>query len=60
MTGGTLIVPDKIANGLKKDMNALLVRYKPDVNSNEVLKKMIPIGLDKNTRIQIRRKEHNV
>ena len=44
---GTLIVPDKIANGLKKDMNALLVRYKPDVNSNEVLKKMIPIGLDK-------------
>jgi putative ABC transport system permease protein len=43
---GTLIVPDHVAAALEKDVNVLLVQYKPDVDSNEVLQKMIPIGLD--------------
>lgn len=29
-----------------KDINVLLVQYKPGVDSNEVLQKMVPIGLD--------------
>lgn len=43
---GTLIVPDSVTASLEKDVNALLVQYKPDADSNEVLQKMIPIGLD--------------
>ena len=43
---GTLIVPDSVTTSLEKDVNALLVQYKPDADSNEVLQKMIPIGLD--------------
>lgn len=43
---GTLIVPDQIANVLEKDTNVLLVQYKPETDSNEVIQKMIPIGLD--------------
>lgn len=43
---GTLIVPDYVVADLEKDVNVLLVQYKPDVDSNEILQKMIPIGLD--------------
>lgn len=43
---GTLIVPDDVAAVLEKDANVLVVQYRPDVNSDEVLQKMIPIGLD--------------
>lgn len=43
---GTLIVPDQVAEGLEKDVNVLLVQYKSGINSNEILQKMIPIGLD--------------
>ena len=43
---GTLIVPDHVVAGLEKDVNVLLVQYKPGVDSNEVLQKMVPIGLD--------------
>ena len=43
---GTLIVPDHVVAVLEKDVNVLLVQYKPDVDSNEILQKMIPIGLD--------------
>ncbi len=43
---GTLIVPDRVVEALEKDVNVLLVQYKPDVNSNEILQKMVPIGLD--------------
>lgn len=43
---GTLIVPDPVAAGLEKDVTVLLVQYKPDVEPNEILQKMIPIGLD--------------
>lgn len=43
---GTLIVPDQVAEGLEKYVNLLLVQYKPDVDSDEILQKMIPIGLD--------------
>ena len=42
---GTLIVPDYVVADLE-DVNVLLVQYKPDVDSNEILQKMIPIGLD--------------
>lgn len=44
--GGTIIVPDHVVAGLEKDVNVLLVQYKPDADSNEILQKMIPIGLD--------------
>ena len=44
---GTLIVPDQIANVLEKDANVLLVQYKPETDSNEVIQKMVPVGLDK-------------
>lgn len=43
---GTLVVSDSIASALSKDANVLLVQYKPEVDSDEVLQKMIPIGLD--------------
>lgn len=43
---GTLIIPDYIAASLAKDVNILLVQYKADTNSDEVLQKMIPIGLE--------------
>lgn len=43
---GTLIVSDKIAQQLSKDLNVLLVQYKSTTNTDDVLQKMIPIGLD--------------
>ncbi|MCM1127086.1 MAG: ABC transporter permease [Lachnospiraceae bacterium] len=43
---GTLIVPDHVAISLMKDANILLVQYKPSTNTDEVLQKMIPIGLE--------------
>ena len=43
---GTLIVPDPVAASLAKDMNILLVQYQPGINTDEVLQKMIPIGLE--------------
>lgn len=43
---GTLIVPDSVVTALTKDVNALLVQYKEETNPDEVLQKMIPIGLD--------------
>ena len=43
---GTLILPDRITSMLEKDANVLLVQYKQTTNSDEVLQKMIPIGLD--------------
>lgn len=43
---GTLIVADQIAEALLKTENVFLVQYKADTNSDEVLKKMIPIGLE--------------
>ncbi|WP_341463445.1 FtsX-like permease family protein, partial [Gemmiger formicilis] len=43
---GTLIVPDSVTASLEKDVNALLVQYEPNADSNEILQKMIPIGLD--------------
>lgn len=43
---GTLIVPDPVAASFAKDMNILLVQYQPGINTDEVLQKMIPIGLE--------------
>ena len=43
---GTLIVPDAVARSLTKDVNVLLVQYRPEADSDAVLQKMIPIGLD--------------
>lgn len=43
---GTLIVPDSVVTALTKDVNALLVQYKEGTDPDEVLQKMIPIGLD--------------
>lgn len=43
---GTLIMPDNVVTTLSKDVNALLVQYKEETNPDEVLQKMIPIGLD--------------
>lgn len=43
---GTFIVPDHVAASLKKEHNILLVQYKAGVNTNEILQKMIPIGLE--------------
>lgn len=43
---GTLIVPDNIAKICHKDGNILLALYKSNTNSDEVLKKMVPIGLE--------------
>lgn len=40
---GTLIVPDSVTASLEKDVNALLVQYEPNADSNEILQKMIPI-----------------
>ena len=43
---GTLVVPDASVRSLQKDANVLLVRYRSDTPSNDVLQKMIPIGLE--------------
>lgn len=43
---GTLILPDSTAQKLEKDMNILLVKYREQTDSDEVLQKLIPIGLD--------------
>ena len=43
---GTFIVPDHVAASLAKDINILLVQYKPGINTDEILQKMIPIGLE--------------
>ena len=43
---GTLIVSDDAVKGLEKEANVLLVNYKAETDSDEVLQKMIPIGLD--------------
>lgn len=43
---GTLILSDSVAANLPKDINVLLVQYQAKTNSDEVLQKMIPIGLD--------------
>ena len=43
---GSLIVPDAVVHSLTKDVNVLLVLYRPDADSDAVLQKMIPIGLD--------------
>ena len=43
---GTFIVPDHIAVSLMKDANILLVQYKSGTNTDEVIQKMIPIGLE--------------
>lgn len=43
---GTLVVPDRVAEALSKDMNILLVRFKTDADSRELLQKLIPVGLD--------------
>ncbi len=43
---GTLIVPDHVVSNLEKDLNILLVQYRPEANPDEILAKMIPIGLD--------------
>ena len=43
---GTLVVLDAVARSLTKDVNVLLVQYRSDADSDAVLQKMIPIGLD--------------
>lgn len=43
---GTIILPDAIAATLEKDDNMLLVQYRPGINTDEILQKLIPIGLD--------------
>ena len=43
---GTLIVSDQIASPMIKAQNVLLVQYKADTDSDEVLQKMTPIGLE--------------
>lgn len=43
---GTLVVPDRVVQGLVKYANYLLVQYKPTTDPDEVVQKMIPIGLD--------------
>ncbi|SDB23625.1 putative ABC transport system permease protein [Pseudobutyrivibrio sp. YE44] len=43
---GTIIVPDSVVANLNKEANYLLVNYKPETNTEEVLNKMIPIGLE--------------
>ena len=43
---GTVIVPDQVAQALAKDANVLLVQYRQDVNPDNVLQQMLPIGLD--------------
>lgn len=43
---GTLVLHDVMVEKIAKDINVLLVQYKPDVNSDEVIQKMLPIGLD--------------
>ena len=43
---GSLIVPDAVARTLTKAGNMLLVQYREDTDSDEVLQQMIPIGLE--------------
>ena len=45
---GTVIVPDSVieTGSFTKSDNVLLVKYRPDTDSEEVLQKMIPIGLE--------------
>ncbi|MCM1045090.1 MAG: ABC transporter permease [Candidatus Gastranaerophilales bacterium] len=43
---GTLIVPDEVAAVCHKEANVLLVLYGEMTDSDEVLQKMIPIGLE--------------
>ena len=43
---GTIIVSDALANKLKKYQNILLVQYNDPGISDEVIRKMIPIGLE--------------
>lgn len=43
---GTFIVPDSVAGNLEKDANILLVQYGADTDADEVVMKMIPIGLE--------------
>lgn len=42
----TIIVPDRVASLLNKDVNVLLVQYKAGTDSDEIVRKMVPIGLD--------------
>ena len=42
----TIIVPDRVASLLNKDVNVLLVQYKAGTDSDEIVQKMVPIGLD--------------
>ena len=39
-------MPDSVVTVLPKDVNTLLVQYNEETNPDEVLQKMIPIGLD--------------
>lgn len=45
---GTVIVPDSVieTGSFTKSDNVLLVKYRPDTDSEKVLQKMIPIGLE--------------
>lgn len=43
---GTFIVPDHVAKTFRKIENILLVLYKESTNPDEVLQKMIPIGVE--------------
>lgn len=43
---GTFIVPDKVAERIEKNANVLLVQYTAKTDAAEVLRKMMPIGLD--------------
>lgn len=43
---GTFVIPDETAMQLNKDANILLVQYKPETDPDEVLQKMVPIGLE--------------
>ncbi len=39
-------MPDSVVTVLSKDVNTLLVQYREETNPDQVLPKMIPIGLD--------------
>lgn len=43
---GTFIVPDRVVGNLEKDANILLVQYGADTDADEVVFKMVPIGLE--------------
>ena len=44
---GTFIVPDNVAQSLKKSMNVLLMQYSENIDEDELLQKLIPISLDR-------------